>query len=69
MDRADDEKGPVKDNPENVWQVLKRQTLYTHHSFKFTADSDNPSVATLRGNIVIELNYNGQSWGRARPAS
>jgi hypothetical protein len=33
--------------------------------FKIEANGGDAKTATLKGNIVVELVYNGQDWGRA----
>ena len=54
--------GETADDPENVWRVLKRLTIYGR---KIAPDGDDPLRATLTGGVIIELSYAGQSWGRA----
>ncbi len=57
--------GKTLDNPENVWQSLKRLNMIPIRGQKFQPETDDPSHATLSGNVVIELTYDKHLWGRA----
>jgi hypothetical protein len=61
--------GPLADDPNNVWQDLKRLKIVPIQRYVVAPDENNPLHATLKGtpkgNVVIELKYDGQPSGRA----
>lgn len=54
--------GKTPDNPDNVWQELKRLTIYGK---KIASNPDDPLHTTLTGGVIIKLSYSEQSWGQA----
>jgi hypothetical protein len=54
--------GPRPDDPENVWQELKRLTIYGK---KIEPDADDPLHATLTGGVTVMLLYAEKPWGQA----
>jgi hypothetical protein len=57
--------GNTLDNPDNVWQSLKRLNVIPIRGQKLQPDTEDPLHATLMGNVVIELTYDKHPWGRA----
>jgi hypothetical protein len=53
--------GPRPDDPENVWQELKRLTIYGK---KIEPDADDPLHATLTGGVTVTLLYAEKPWGQ-----
>jgi hypothetical protein len=57
--------GNTPDNPENVWQCLKRLGLIPIRGQLLQTDTDDSLRATLTGSVVVELKYDNRPWGRA----
>jgi hypothetical protein len=57
--------GDTGDDPDNVWRDLKRLNIVPITRYKVEADRADPLQATLKGDVIIDLRYAGQSWGRA----
>jgi hypothetical protein len=55
--------GKTMDDPDNVWRELKGLTIYGR---KIASDADDPLHASLTGDLIIELSYAGEPWGRAK---
>ncbi|HEV8002054.1 MAG TPA: hypothetical protein VGP63_19355 [Planctomycetaceae bacterium] len=54
--------GPRPDDFDNVWQELKRLTIYGK---KIEPDADDPLHATLTSGVTISLLYAEKTWGQA----
>ncbi|HET6327091.1 MAG TPA: hypothetical protein VFG04_20590 [Planctomycetaceae bacterium] len=54
--------GPRQDDFENVWNELKRLTIYGK---RIEPDADNAMHATLTGGVTITLMYAEKPWGQA----
>jgi hypothetical protein len=57
--------GPTADDPDNVWRHWKQVTIVPISRYKVVADRHDPLHATLKGEVVLEVNYGGESWGLA----
>jgi len=58
----------MTDDADNVWRELKRLNIVPIQRYKIEPDPSNPLLATLKGSVIVEVKYDGQSWGRANVA-